>query len=129
MLRKIELKTRLNATPGKVYDAWLDGKKHSKMTGTVATGSARKGGTYTAWDGYITGKNLELVPGEKIVQSWRSTDFKKSDPDSLLEIRLKAIKTGCELTLIHSKVPDNQEDYETGWKDYYFKPMKKYFSK
>ena len=39
----------------------------------------------TAWDGYISGRNVELIPGERIVQTWRTSEFGVSDPDSNLE--------------------------------------------
>jgi uncharacterized protein YndB with AHSA1/START domain len=48
------------------------------------------------------GKNLELDPGKKIVQSWRSTDFPKDAEDSLLEILLEKSGKGTKLTLTHS---------------------------
>jgi uncharacterized protein YndB with AHSA1/START domain len=129
MSKKIEVKVKLDATPEEVYKAWLNSKTHEAMTGQPATISARKGAPYTAWGNYITGKNLELVPNEKIVQTWRSSDFKKSDPDSIIEIRLKSSGKGCELTLIHSEIPPNQPDYKEGWEDFYFKPIREYFSK
>jgi activator of HSP90 ATPase len=117
------------AGPKAIYAAWLDGKKHGRMTGDKATCSTRVGGKFTAWDGYIFGKNLELEPDRRIVQSWRTTEFAKSDADSLLEILLDATKTGCTLTLKHSNVPSGQSnEYKQGWKDYYFVPMQKYFS-
>jgi activator of HSP90 ATPase len=112
-----------------VYAAWLSGKTHGAMTGEKAEGSARVGGAFTAWDGYISGKNLELVPGSRIVQSWRTTEFAKTDPDSRLEILLKPSSKGCTVTLKHSNLPPGQaKNYRQGWKDFYFIPMQKYFS-
>jgi len=74
------------------------------------------------------GKNLELDPGKKIVQSWRSTDFPKDAEDSLLEISLAKSGRGTKLTLVHSGFPEDQTDsYKSGWKEFYFVPMKKYF--
>jgi activator of HSP90 ATPase len=100
------------------------------MTGSTAKVEPRAGGTFTAWDGYITGKTLELKPYSRIVQAWRTSEFPDESPDSRLEIILEAAKKGTKLTLIHSKIPDDQADsYEGGWEDNYFKPMKEYFSK
>ena len=55
------------ATPEEVYDALIDEKKHAEFTGAKAKIDPKIGGKFTAWDGYIFGKNLELVKGKKIV--------------------------------------------------------------
>jgi uncharacterized protein YndB with AHSA1/START domain len=123
----IEIEITLPATPEQVYNAWLDSDAHAEMTGAEATVSDRVGGHFSAWEDYISGKNLELVPRQKIVQSWRTTDFNAEDPDSLVEIRLKPHPEGCTLTLIHSNIPEDQPDYEQGWHEYYFEPMVAYF--
>lgn len=131
MVYKFTVATVLPATPQAVYDAWLDSKAHGAMTGAKATASPEVGARYTATDDYIWGTNLELVPGEKIVQSWRSTDFASGDQDSLITVMLKAVPEGTELTLHHSDIPDSQADtgYVEGWRDYYFTPMLAYFTK
>jgi activator of HSP90 ATPase len=117
------------AAPKAVYEAWLDGRKHSAMTGERATSQNRVGGKFTAWDGYISGVHLELVPNKRIVQSWRSTEFPKGSPDSRLEVRLERAPRGTRVTLIHSEIPAGQaEGYAQGWKEFYFEPMKKYFA-
>lgn len=37
---------------------------------------------------------------------------------------------GTELTLVHTKVPAEQADlYREGWKEYYWKPLQRYFEK
>lgn len=112
----------------KVYDAWLEGRKHTDMTGSRATGYAKVGKDFTAWDGYISGKNLELVEGKKIIQAWRAAEFPGNAPDSRLEITLKKIRGGTEVAINHTEIPDGLgAGYKKGWIDYYFKPMTKYF--
>ena len=115
------------ATPKQVYDAWLSSKGHTQMTEAAAKASARVGGAFTAWDGYISGKNLKLKPGKQIVQSWRTTEFAASDPDSQIEVLLEKAPRGTKLTLRHTNVPDGHTTYRTGWRTHYFEPMKKYF--
>jgi hypothetical protein len=81
-----------------------------------------------AWDGYITGRNLELVPGERIVQSWRTTEFTEEHEDSIITVTLEEVDDGTLLTLVHSKVPEAHKSYEEGgWEKHYFEPMKSYF--
>jgi hypothetical protein len=57
------------ATPQQIYDAWLDSRGHTKMTGSAARAKPVEGATFFAWGGYIKGKNLTLEPGRRIVQS------------------------------------------------------------
>ncbi len=104
----IEQTVFFEASPEEVYDALLDPKKHSEFTGSPATTSARKGATFTAWEGYITGKNLELVKGKKIVQEWKTTEWPDGYPVSRLELTLGGKKGGTELKMVHSKVPAEQ---------------------
>ncbi len=117
------------ASPETVYKAWLNGREHAAMTGSAATGTARVGGTFTAWEGYISGRTLELEPCSRIVQAWRTTEFAEDDPDSRLEIILTAARGGTRVTLKHSELPrGSSAGYRKGWIDFYFKPMKEYFS-
>jgi activator of HSP90 ATPase len=129
MQNGFRLKTTLQAEPRAIYKAWLSGTEHSVMTGRAATASAEVGGRFTAWDGYIEGKNLELKPYWCIVQSWRTTKFSGSDPDSRLELCIHPKDDGCELLLIHTGIPPDQvAGYRSGWVEYYFDPMKRYFA-
>ena len=129
MQTSFRLKTRLPARPAAVYRAWLSGAGHSAMTGAPAIASDKEGETFTAWDGYITGRNVTLKPEWCIVQAWRTSQFSQSDPDSRLELCIHPSGDGSELLLIHTNIPaDQAAGYETGWVDHYFEPMKKYFS-
>lgn len=121
------------ASPKQVYDAYLNAKKHSDFTGSKATCTPKVGGRFSAWDGYITGRNVALEAGKKIVQEWQTTEWPEGYGPSILEITLEENKEGggiTKLTMVHSKVPAGQaEDYRQGWMDYYWDPLKAYFQK
>ncbi len=130
MTYDFKLSCTLPASPEAVYDAWLNSACHGAMTGSPARIGKRVGEPYAAWDGYIVGATLELVPGRRIVQSWRTSDFASNDRDSTITVELEPTKTGTRLTLTHTGVPDGQTDYENGgWRDFYFSPMKAYFAR
>ena len=123
------LSTTVPASAQEIYEAWLDSLAHSEMTGSEAVMSDEVGAEVAAWDGYITGRNLELVPGERIVQSWRTTEFDDEHEDSIVTVTLEEVEDGTLLTLIHSQVPEGQTSYqEGGWEEHYFEPMKAYFA-
>ncbi|MBC3759414.1 SRPBCC domain-containing protein [Hyunsoonleella sp. SJ7] len=122
------LKSTFNTTAKELYLSWLNSENHSKMTGGLAECSDSVGGSFTAWDGYIWGKNIELEPFHRIVQSWRTTQFNDNEKDSQIEILLKELNDGqTELTLIHTNLPESGEHYKKGWEDHYFEPMKAFF--
>ena len=111
-----------------IYDAWLSSEGHSAMTGATATVDPDLGGKYEAWDGYISGTNLKLEPGRRIVQSWRTTEFTQSDEDSQIEVLLEPAEGSTKVIIRHTNVPDGQLSYENGgWQSNYFDPMKVYF--
>ena len=122
-----EISEFIPATPGAIYQAWLDSQGHAGMTGSPAQAGSLVGDSFTAWDGYISGRNLELEPGRRIVQAWRTTEFPPSDPDSRLELSLKPEGKGTRVTIHHSNLPADGMQYKQGWVDSYFQPMKDYF--
>ncbi len=117
------------ATPDAVYTAWLDSDGHSALTGKEAVVDGQVGGEYTACEGYISGKTLDLKPGRKIVQAWRTRDFRAKDPDSRLEVRLEERADGTTaITFLHSGIPPGLATrYENSWVDRYLTPMRRYF--
>jgi uncharacterized protein YndB with AHSA1/START domain len=129
-LETVRVTAVLPASPERVYAAWLDSEEHSRMTGARAVVDPAVGGQHSAWDGYISGRNVELEPARRIVQTWRSTDFPLGSGDSRLEVHLREADGGTEITVIHAQIPEGQgAQYEQGWNDHYFAPMRKYFTK
>jgi activator of HSP90 ATPase len=118
------------AAPDKVYEAFMNAKVHSEFTGSKATCNPIVGGRFTAWDGYIFGKNLELEKGKKIVQEWKTTEWPKDYRSSRFELILKKVKDGTEVIMVHSKVPEEQAaELAKGWNEFYWTPLKEYFSR
>ena len=118
------------ATASEIYSAWMSSDGHTAMTGSPANVGGKVGRKFTAWDGYIFGTTLELKQDQRIVQAWRTSEFPDEAPDSRVEIVLDEVKGGTKVRLTHSNMPKGQVDsYLQGWEDFYFKPMKEYFSK
>ncbi len=118
------------ASPEEIYDAFMDARKHSEFTGSKATCDPIVGGKFTAWDGYISGRNLELEKGKRIVQEWVTVEWPEGYSPSRLELTFRKVKGGTQVRMVHSNVPEEQaEDYRQGWIDNYWELLKNYFQK
>ncbi len=127
MTIEFEVSAIIPASPEDVYNDWLDSDGHSGMTGSPANVSNEPNAPFEAWDGYITGINLELEPGKRILQSWRTSEFESFEADSRLEITFESAEGGTQVTIRHSNLPPHGMQYKQGWVDAYFEPMKKYY--
>jgi len=81
----IKQKMIIPAKPEEVYGAFINAAKHAAFTGAKATCDSKVGGKFTAWDGYIFGKNLVLDKGKRIVQEWKTTEWPEGYPPSIVE--------------------------------------------
>ena len=127
---RIKVSSTIPTSPQKLYKAYLSSTEHSNFTGGEAKINPKIGGKMSAWDGYITGKFIELAVNKKIVQTWRTSDFSEAIKDSILTITSEKVDSRTKISLIHTNIPDGQgESYKKVWKDFYFTPMKKYFGK
>jgi|SRR3989344_2558280 len=116
------------ASPNAIYKALMDSKEHAAFTGYSAKISKKVGGKFTASGDYIHGKNLELIPGKKIVQEWYASDWAKGSA-SKVTFKLTKTKIGTKLVFIHEGVPDKfAKDIASGWKEYYWEPLKEYLN-
>ena len=79
-MESLKLKITLPIAAQKLYKAWLSSKQHTAFSGGDAVITSKLNEEFTAWGGYITGKNLELIPNKKIVQTWRTAEFKADAP-------------------------------------------------
>jgi len=118
------------AKPERLYHLYMDSRLHTASTGSGAKMSAKVGGAFSAWDGYITGKNLALRPRRAIVQSWRAADWGDSDEDSIFFLAFDKAPGGAVVTMVHANVPDaHARGITKGWFTYYWQPWKTYLRK
>ncbi len=118
-----------NATPEQLYELYMDAKLHSLVTGAPAKITKKEGTTFSAHGNYIKGKNFHLKPGKLIVQSWRGTDWKKSDLDSIFMLQFEKKGSDAVLNMVHANVPEDQADgIKSGWADYYWTPWKQHLA-
>lgn len=119
-------------SPKTAYNAWLDSKTHGKMIKGSVKIDPKVGGNFSIWDESMTGKTLELHPEKyRIVQSWRySYDDWPEDKMSKIIIEFVPYKNNqCKMRFWQSGIPEKYaDDIATGWKEYYWEPMKQYFS-
>ena len=119
----------IKASPEDVYGAFMDAKKHSVFTGAKAVIDPKVGGKFSVWDGYASGVTKELVPGKKIVQTWRASDWPEGH-HSTITLTLAKTSTGTKLSFVQKGIPaESFDDIKQGWIDYYWKPMKKMLEK
>ena len=116
--------------PERVYAAWLDSGAHAAFTGKAAKIDPNIGGKFVALDGYVHGRTVDLLPGRRIVQTWRTKEFPHSAHDSRLEIQFESAEGATRVTILHSHIPEGQgERYKKAWTDRYFYPMRGYFGR
>ena len=129
MSKLIRQSVTFRATPHEVYEALMDSRKHAKFTRSAAKISRKVGGEIMAYDGYITGHNLELEPDRKIVQAWHASEWAPGHM-SKATFTLTPVAAGTRLSFSHSNVPDQfVNDIRQGWIDSYWTPMKAMLNK
>lgn len=127
MSHAVTLAVDLPAKPERLYDMYLDSKRHAAFTGAPVKIAARTGARFEAFGGAISGTILQMVPKRLIVQSWRSTNFGKRDVDSTLILRFLPHDKGGRIELTHVNVAERDfGGVSEGWHKYYFVPWRKY---
>ena len=129
MSKLIRQTVTFKASPHEVYEALMDSRKHARFTQSPARFSRKVGGPISAYGGYITGANLELVPDQKIVQAWHASEWPEGHM-SKATFKLAPVPGGTRLTFTHSGVPDEFfADIKQGWIDNYWVPMRAMLNK
>jgi len=120
----------LKAAPLRVYRALMSSKEHEAFTANgKATISPKAGGAFSAHGGYVSGRNIELLPGKRIVQAWRVKGMPES-VYSIVRFEFKKIRGGTRLIFDQTGLPPEHVGHlSSGWKARYWKPLKAYLEK
>ena len=81
------------------------------------------GGAFTLFGGQITGRQLELVPSQRVVQAWRAGSW-PAGSYSIVRFELSPAATGCQLVFDHTGFPAGEAQHlALGWHANYWTPM------
>ena len=129
MNTRIHQEVVYEATPARIYRVLTDAGEFSKLTGGAPTEiDAKVGGAFSLFGGMILGSNIECVPGERLVQAWRSGNWEPG-VYSIVRFDLKAEDDGTRVVLEHTGFPeDERENLDTGWHSNYWEPMREMLS-
>jgi activator of HSP90 ATPase len=120
----IHQEVSLPAAPSRVYDALLQPEQFSRMTGAPSEIDPREGGTFSCFGGMIVGRNVELVPGTRVVQAWRAGNWPPG-VFSIVRFQLDPEGTGTRLVFDHTGFPSEDAAHlEAGWEANYWKPLR-----
>jgi activator of HSP90 ATPase len=118
----------LKASPQKIYEILLDSKQFAAFTGMPADISRDAGGAFTMFGGMIGGRNVELVPNQRIVQAWRPASW---DPGvySIVKFELKGDASHATVILDHTGFPEGDYAHlDPGRHIRYWTPLEKYLA-
>lgn len=109
------------ASQASVWDALVNPSTIEAWGGGQAIMSDRLE-VFSLWDGEIHGKNLAVVPQEKLVQEWYGWDDALGASQVTFTLYTEGKETVLELS--QTDIPDGEfEDVEAGWRNYYLEPL------
>jgi activator of HSP90 ATPase len=116
----------LKLPPAAIYELLLDSKQFAAFSGMPAEIDAKAGGAFSLFQGMIVGRNIELVPGQRIVQAWRPASWVPGNY-SIVKFELKPSSSGTTVILDHTGfAPGLYDHLSMGWEDHYWEPVKKF---
>jgi uncharacterized protein YndB with AHSA1/START domain len=125
----LKLVRTFEASPEVVYRAWTDPEVMGKwfapleMTTSIAEVDLKVGGKHrigmksAAGELYIaTGIYREIIPGEKLILTWR-WETEPSSPDTLVTVEFRKSGQNTELVFTHENFTTEEEveDHREGW--------------
>jgi uncharacterized protein YndB with AHSA1/START domain len=129
-MTSLTLVRRIKARPQVVFDAVTTAEGIAQWWGPdagpvlVAEADPRVGGRYRvrfrmldSTEHESSGEFLEIIRPERVVMSWRWKGGVEDPGESRVEITLKAIPEGTELTFVHSRLHDEEtrRGHQEGW--------------
>jgi activator of HSP90 ATPase len=137
----IRQEVTFDAGPQRVYQALTSTKDFDMITrlsdgaallnaaGAKPTAiSTELGGPFMLFGGYITGRHLEMLPNERLVQAWRAGSW-KAGGFSIAAFYLSAQGGKTKLYFEHRGFPDgNGASLAHGWHLHYWEPLAKFLA-
>jgi activator of HSP90 ATPase len=137
----IRQEVTFDASPRRVYEALISTKDFDLITrlsdgaallaaaGAKPTAiSSELGGSFTLFGGYVSGRHIEMLPNERLVQAWRAGSW-KSGEFSIAAFNLTAEGGKTKLKFEHRGFPNgNGTSLANGWHSHYWEPLAKFLA-
>jgi activator of HSP90 ATPase len=125
----------LDASPARVYEALTDATRFTQVTthsmvknAPPAVISRAAGGAFSLFGGHVLERQVELVPGQRVVQAWRAADW-DAGVYSIARFELKPSGSGTVIIFDHTGFPAGQGAHlSAGWRANYWEPLKQYLA-
>jgi activator of HSP90 ATPase len=118
----------LKASAQRIYGILLDSEQFTAFTGRPAEIDQNEGGAFALFGGVISGRNVELIPNQRIVQAWRPASW---DPGvySIVKFELVPQGSGTLVVFDHTGFPEGKYDgLLSGWINHYWDPLAKFLA-
>ena len=130
----------INGSPRQLYGVLTESKRFDELTQFSAAMQAKAikqspaaisphaGGAFALFGSYITGRFIELISNELVVQAWRVGSWNPGIY-SIARFQLTAHGAGTKIIFDHTGFPVGQAEHlAEGWQDNYWDPLAKLLS-
>jgi len=133
----IQQQAVIDADPAQVYAVLADAEALSALSGMIGIAGRSAGDEFAAFDGHVVGRQIELAPGERIVQAWR---FPVWEPGvySIVRFTVTAEGAGTRLVIDQDGEPDEpdglgchpmwHDHLDANWATFYLTPLTSHFA-
>lgn len=132
----IQQQATIPVSPAQVYAILADAEALSALSGTSGQAGRLPGEEFSAFDGHVTGRQIDLVPDQRVVQAWR---FPVWEPGQYTIVRftMEAEAGGTRLTIDQDGEPEEadalgchqtwHDHLDANWPTFYLAPLTKHF--
>jgi uncharacterized protein YndB with AHSA1/START domain len=132
----IQQQATIPATPAQVFAILADAEVLSALSGMSGQAGRSAGEEFSAFDGHVTGRQIDLVPDQRVVQAWR---FPVWEPGqySLVRFTLETEDGGTRLVIDQDGEPEEadtlgchqtwHDHLDANWPTFYLTPLTNHF--
>ena len=123
----VHLEAAFSTEPEQLYELLTNGAKFGNVTGMPGKGGGTQGAYFSLFGDFITGRQIELIPNERIVQAWRMMDWEEGTY-SIVQFSLTKEGNETKLLIDHYGYPERHHEHiSTNWEPFYLAPFSKHF--
>lgn len=116
-----------SAFPQDIYECLIDEDRIKAWSRAPVKITPVAGGSFSLFNGKITGNFEQLIPNQKIVQSWRLSSW-ENNKFSKVTITINGNNSGTKVTMVQESVPHQQkDDVSSNWTRFYWCPIRDTF--